>query len=71
MKNLKQYYKEFGKMVYAVAMADGVITPEEKEILHSSVLKYLAAYEESEDSSNMNTAFYVDFEFDQSAKEHL
>jgi len=70
MKNLKQYYKELGKMVYAVAIADGVISPAEKETLHNRVLKILAGGETSEDSSGMNKAFYVDFEFDENEEKH-
>ncbi len=70
MKNLKQYYKDLGKVVYAVAMADGVITTAEKEALHSSVCKDLALYEHSEDSSDMNNAFYVDFEFEAAEEGH-
>ncbi|MGZ3862178.1 MAG: hypothetical protein ACXVPN_11690 [Bacteroidia bacterium] len=68
MKNLKQYYKELGKMVYAVANADGQIKPEETEALQNFVLKDLAAREKAMDSSGMNEAFYVDFEFEHSAE---
>lgn len=71
MKNIKQYYKELGKLVYAVAIADGVIQPEEIDKLHSIVLKELALKEHSIDSSGMNQAFYVDFEFEKSEKERI
>jgi len=71
MKNIKQYYKELGKIVYAVAITDGVITPAEREILHHFVVKNLANYELGIDSSGMNKAFYVDFEFEDSAEKHL
>jgi hypothetical protein len=71
MKNVKQYYKELGKLVYAVAIADGIVQPEERENLHQFVLKELAANERTYDSSGMNKAFYVDFEFDESEKNHL
>lgn len=64
MKNLKQYYKELGKLVYAVAAADGTIQQEERDILREMVVKELAAREKNVDSSGMNKAFYVDFEFD-------
>lgn len=70
MKNSKQYYKELGKMVYAIAMADGVISPEEKETLHHFVLKKLVNHENNTDSSGMNKAFYVDFEFDEKVERH-
>jgi len=64
MKNIKQYYKELGKLVYAVAAADGAIQPEEKEKLHQFVLKEIAYHEHTVDSSGMNQALYVDFEFE-------
>ncbi len=70
MKNIKQYYKELGKLVYAVAAADGVIQPEERDKLHQFVLKEMASHESSVDSSGMNQAFYVDFEFDASEERH-
>lgn len=71
MKNLKQYYKELGKMVYAVAIADGTINEEEQEVLHKFVQKELATHESTMDSSGMNEAFYVDFEFEDSVEKHL
>lgn len=71
MKNIKQYYKELGKMVYAVAIADGVVQEEERENLHRFVLKALANNEHTYDSSGMNQAFYVDFEFEESAKNKM
>jgi len=70
MKNIKQYYKELGKLVYAVAAADGAIQPEEKEKLHQFVLKEMAYHEHTVDSSGMNQAFYVDFEFDSAEEKH-
>jgi hypothetical protein len=68
MKNIKQYYKELGKMVYAIAAVDGVIKTEEAEALHIFVQKDLATNEAHLDSSGMNEAFYVDFEFEDSTK---
>jgi hypothetical protein len=64
MKNVKQYYKELGKLVYSVAMADGIVQPEERVKLHQFVLKEMAAKEPTSDSSGMNQAFYIDFEFE-------
>lgn len=69
MENIKQYYKELGKLLYAIAIADGVIQPEEREKLHTLVMKELAHFERTFDSSGMNQAFYVDFEFDKMEKE--
>jgi hypothetical protein len=68
MKNVKQYYKELGKLVYAVAIADGAIQDEERDKLHEFVSKELAYKESTTDSSGMNQAFYVDFEFDEAAE---
>ena len=70
MKNIKQYYKELGKLVYAVAVADGAIQAEERDELHQFVLKELADKEQTSDSSGMNQAFYVDFEFDSTEEKH-
>lgn len=70
MKNVKQYYKELGKLLYAIAIADGVVQQEEKENLHRFVLKELAHNERSYDSSGMNQAFYVDFEFEDQVQKH-
>jgi hypothetical protein len=71
MKNVKQYYKELGKLVYAIAIADGNIQPEEKDKLNSFVLKNLSHLEHETDTSGMNKAFYVDFEFDNSELMHI
>jgi hypothetical protein len=70
MKNTKQYYKELGKAVYAIAAADGVISAEENEALHRFVLKQLVSHEIHEDSSRMNEAFYVDFSFEEAREQH-
>lgn len=70
MKNIKQYYRELGRLLYAIAIADGVIQREEADKLHDFVLKKLAHYETSSDSSGMNQAFYVDFEFDSQVEKH-
>ena len=70
MRNIKNYYKELGRLVYAVAIADGAVQVEERDKLHEFVLKVLANKERSSDSSGMNQAFYVDFEFEESEKNH-
>ncbi len=71
MKNVKQYYKELGKLVYAVAISDGCIQSDEVAKLHEFVKKDLAHLEHHSDSSGMNEAFYVDFEFDESASKKI
>ncbi len=70
MENVKQYYKELGKLLYAIAIADGLVQPEESDKLHLLVKKELAHYEKTYDSSGMNQAFYVDFEFEELEKQH-
>lgn len=71
MKNIKQYYKELGKLVYALAISDGSIQQEEQIQLHNFVANELASHEIEVDSSGMNKAFYVDFEFEKSVEAHL
>lgn len=71
MKNVKQYYKELGKLVYAIAISDGCIQSEEVHKLHEFVKKDLAHLESHSDSSGMNEAFYVNFEFDESADKKI
>lgn len=66
MKNVKEYYKLLGKLAYTVAIADGVIQEEERDKLRKGVLSEFAMNESSFDSSGMNKAFYVDFEFEDS-----
>ena len=65
MSNTKQFYKELGRLLYAVAMADKKIEEEEVQALHEFVSKELALSERASDSSGMNLAFYTDFEFDE------
>lgn len=69
MKNNKQFYKELGRLVYAVASADGTVQEEERLKLQELVVKELAGSEDDSDSSGMNMAFYVNFEFENSEKE--
>ena len=64
MKNVKQYYKELGKVVCLLVKADGKIQDEEILALRTFVLKEMAMEEKESDSSGMNKAFYVDFEFE-------
>ncbi len=71
MKNVKQYYKELGRLVYCIAIADGVVQSEERDELHQFVKKELAHHEFTYDSSGMNQAFYVDFEFEDLAEKHI
>jgi uncharacterized tellurite resistance protein B-like protein len=62
--NYKQFYKELGHLLYAVAYSDGKVRKKEVDALREFVLKELAPLEPSTDSSGMNQAFYAQFEFD-------
>ena len=59
MKNVKQYYKELAKLVYAIAVADGIVQEEEKYNLHQFVLKELAHHERSHDSSGTRLSMWT------------
>lgn len=69
--NVKQFYKELGRLLYAVCMADEKIQPAEVKALQEFVSKELAMAEHSSDSSGMNKAFYTSFEFEEYAKQHI
>ena len=62
--NYKDFYKELGQLLYAVAYSDGQINKKEVEALQEFVLKELASFEHESDSSGMNLAFYTQFEFE-------
>ena len=69
--NPKQFYKELGRLLYAVAMADKKIHPKEVTALKEFVLHQLASVESTSDSSGMNQAFYTSFEFGAYAGQHV
>ena len=66
--NYKQFYKELGHLLYAVSCTDGKVRKQEVEALREFVLKELAPFEPTSDSSGMNQAFYTQFEFDDIAE---
>jgi uncharacterized tellurite resistance protein B-like protein len=68
--NYKQFYKELGSLLYAIAYSDGQIQKEEVEALREFVLKELAPFEPVSDSSGMNLAFYTQFEFEDIEEKH-
>lgn len=68
--NYKQFYKELGQLLYAIAYSDGKVNREEVEELREYVLKELAPFEPESDSSGMNLAFYTQFEFEDIAEKH-
>jgi len=68
--NYKQFYKELGHLLYAVAYSDGKVRKKEVDALREFVLKELAPFEPSTDSSGMNQAFYTQFEFEDIASKN-
>lgn len=60
----KQFYSELGKLLYAVADIDKVITPEEKKALQDIVTNELAPIEPRRDEFGTDLAFYTEAEFD-------
>ena len=60
----KNFYSEVGKLLYALAKADGSIPPEEIKAIHQLVLKDLVPIENSTDEFGTDSAFYVEMEFD-------
>lgn len=69
--NYKQFYKEFGRLLYAIAGSDGKIRKKEVDALREFVLKELVPLEPASDSSGMNQAFYTQFEFEETVGKHL
>jgi hypothetical protein len=60
----KEFYSELGKLLYAVADIDGVITQKEKVKLHEIVRKELVPSEPHTDEFGTDVAYYSEIEFD-------
>lgn len=60
----KDFYSELGKLLYAVADIDGVITLKEKKALQNIVKNELVPAERHIDEFNTDVAFYTEMEFD-------
>jgi hypothetical protein len=60
----KNFYSEVGKLLYALAKADGQISTEEINEIHQLVLKDLVPLEDSSDEFGTDSAYYVEMEFD-------
>jgi hypothetical protein len=69
--NVKQFYKELGRLLYGVALSDKKIQHKEVNALQEFVSKELALSERESDSSGMNKAFYASFEFEAYADKHI
>jgi hypothetical protein len=62
--NIKLFYAELGKLLYAIADIDGVITRQEKDELHNLIASRLTQREIHTDEFGTNDAWYTEFEFD-------
>lgn len=62
--DLRQLYAEIGKLLYAVADVDGMISHKEKESLHKLIQSRLTQRETHTDEFGTNDAWYAEFEFD-------
>lgn len=60
----KEFYAELGKLLYAVADIDHVITQKEKNALLKIVKEELAPMEKHKDAFGTDIAFYTEMEFD-------
>ncbi|MCF8298130.1 MAG: hypothetical protein K9J13_11335 [Saprospiraceae bacterium] len=62
--NYKQFYVNLGKLVYAIAMADGSVQQEEIEKFREDLNELLIPLQEGVDEFGMDSAFYTEFEFE-------
>lgn len=60
----KDFYSELGKLLYAVADVDGVVTQEEKKALQEIVKRDLVPDEMRVDAFGSDAAYYTEMEFD-------
>lgn len=61
---IRSYYKELGKLLYAVAKADGKINPHEVQELKRIIKSELVPAEKETDKFGTDAAFYTEFEFE-------
>ena len=62
--DIKMFYSELGKLLYAIADLDGIITPQERTELHHLISSRLTQREIHTDEFGTNDAWYAEFEFD-------
>lgn len=60
----KRFYKELGKLLYAVAASDGKIQNQEVDRIRKLVREELAPAEGSRDQFGTDNAYYAEFEFE-------
>lgn len=62
--NYRQFYSELGKLLYAVAKADGKVGAKEFDTLKQIVREELVPLENSTDQFGTDNAFYTEMEFE-------
>lgn len=62
--NHQLFYKELGRMLYAIAAADGRVSPAEVRRLHEVVGRVLVPAEPATDKCGTDQAWITEFEFD-------
>jgi hypothetical protein len=60
----EEYYAELGKLLYAVADVDRVVSKEEKEKIYGMIRDELVAREKNKDRFGTNLTNYAQIEFD-------
>jgi uncharacterized tellurite resistance protein B-like protein len=60
----KRFYKELGKLLYAVAASDGKIHPAEVSKFRTLVREEVVPVEKSQDQFGTDNAYYAEFEFE-------
>lgn len=60
----EKFYSELGKLLYAIADIDHVITPQEKKVLQDIVKKELVPAEQHTDQFGTDAAYFTEIEFD-------
>lgn len=69
--DIKMFYAELGKLLYAIADIDGVITTQERRELHELIGSRLTQSEIHTDEYGTNDAWYAEFEFDVAEEQGL
>lgn len=69
--DIKLFYAELGKLLYAIADIDGVITAQERDELHSLIASRLTQREIHTDEFGTNDAWYTEFQFDVAEEQGL
>ena len=60
----KNFYSELGKLLYAVAKADGKISPKEAQEIHKAVAEELVPQEPHTDEFGTDAAHFTEIEFE-------